>query len=448
MILNSKTWPFYSKIIASSADPTDYSPAACDRLMDALGDYVVNVKGVHPQFKAHNKIQVIDFRDGHSRKRYEAAYENFLQEKARIEAKREEGTFGGNAGLQILVQLLKFRMAAELEKVPDICERMIAAVNNEGKAAVCAFNFKQSIAHSIKYLVDAGVPRDQISLIWGGGNSSVSAKKKKKLDLKKKITENKALMDLFSDADIDMADIGLEYLSESATVVIDDSLGLGPQSQKERQHEIDKFQKGKSLYCFFTLKSGGVGLSLHHTDELTNRWKEKTGFLDWKKIIDDYNKNKPDNHKVFPGKTRKKDSGYSVEEDIPFIPTRPRKLFGATTYSAIEMVQMLGRCARLTSLSDTEQIILFYKGTIEERVAWIVSTKLRCLRKVVRQKESWEDVIMGGYTQDDKDLTEDMKEGQEAIKNTEMGEAEEDSTSILFGDESTEDEESEEEEKK
>ena len=70
------------------------------------------------------------------------------------------------------------------------------------------------------------------------------------------------------------------------------------------------------------------------------------------------------------------------------------------TYSAIELVQGLGRCPRLTSLSDTPQELVYYRGTVEESVARIVAQKLRCLSRVVRMKESWEDVIVGGVSAD------------------------------------------------
>lgn len=39
--------------------------------------------------------------------------------------------------------------------------------------------------------------------------------------------------------------------------------------------------------------------------------------------------------------------------------------------------------------------MMFFRGTIEEDVAAIVSLGLRCLTKVVRNKETWEDMIVG-----------------------------------------------------
>lgn len=371
MILNNDTWPSYAKRVASPKDPDEYSPQAIENLMVDLDSYIVDVKGVHPQFKALNRIQMMQFRNAEERAYYQKAYDRFLMEKAKIEEKAGKGSVG-NSGMQILVEFLKFRQAAEEIKVESICDAMVDAVNNYKQAAVAAFNFKFSIAKAVKYLNERyGISRDNISLIWGGGNSSMSKERKKKLDMKKKIEGNDMLKQLFAEADIDMYDLGLNTVDEQRKVVIDETLRLGSQSKEERQKEIDRFQRGKSLFCFYTFKSGGVGLSLHHTDEST---KEKV---------------------------RRKTNGFAVEEDISSIPTRQRVCFVSTTYSAFELVQGLGRCPRLTSLSDTPQTILFYSGTIEEQVAYIVSTKLKCLRKVVQQKESWEDCIMGGVSDED-----------------------------------------------
>lgn len=392
-ILNNKTWSTYSHSVGGhNVDPEEYSPSAIERLMEDIKDYVVSVKNVRPQFKAVNKTQVISFKTEEQRQRYNKAYEVFLMNKAKIEAKAASSGVVGNMKMQILVEILKFRQAAEDIKVEDIVDAMYASYV-AGQAPVASFNFKPSIAKGVKILHDKyGISRDLVSLIWGGGNTTMSAKRKAKLDIKNKIKENDLLASLFEDAGIDMADLGLDQVEAAKTVVIDDSLRLGPQSKEERQREIDKFQKGKSLFCFFTFKSGGVGLSLHHSDELT---KEKC---------------------------RRKESGYVYEEDIPLIPTRQRVLFCATTYSAMELVQALGRCPRLTSLSETPQTILFYRGTIEERVANIVSLKLRCLRKVTPGNSGdWQPVILGGYKQDDKGQVKLLKDGEDAIKEIEEG---------------------------
>lgn len=166
---------------------------------------------------------------------------------------------------------------------------------------------------------------------------------------------------------------------------------FGPQNRVARQEEIDRFQSGNSRVAMFTFKSGGVGLSLHHTDE-------------WAKVD--------------------KETGNKI------VKSRQRRAFLAPTYSAIEIVQGLGRAHRLTSLTDTEQTILFYRGTIEEAVYAIVNLKMRCLRKVTQAKESWDSLITEAkkesdfISEEDKnavsvgtdnvaDLQNDMTEGED-----------------------------------
>jgi len=56
--------------------------------------------------------------------------------------------------------------------------------------------------------------------------------------------------------------------------------------------------------------------------------------------------------------------------------------------------QSSGRVPRLTSLSDTEQNCLLYEGTVEVDIAEVYSSKLLCLSKVVKQNESWVDLIL------------------------------------------------------
>lgn len=353
--LTNKNWETFAKIIADPADPIEYSPAAVDRLTTVMDDYIVRVKGVHPQFKAINKVQMISFQSVAEREFYDKAWERYLEEKAKLEEDPP-----ANSQFLILVEMLKFAQAAEECRAPYLAKAMWEAVTKHNQAACCAVKFKRTIIKAIKILCyDYNIPRELISIIWGGGQT-ISKKQK----LKSKITANQAVLDALTAAGVTMKDIDLDDIDAPPLEELPPELELGIQNAKTRQKEIDKFQSGKSLYCFYTFRAGGVGLSLHHTDEFT---KEKV---------------------------RHKESGYAFVEDIPKIPTRQRINFVAPTYSAIEMVQGLGRCPRLTSLSDTPQLMIFYRGTIEERIAAIVSMKLKCLTKVIRQKESWEDVIV------------------------------------------------------
>lgn len=366
MPLTNDHWLAFSEDIASNwgksdTKPDERSPAAVDRLVEYIKDYVGWVKGIKYQFHANNRVNIIQFETKEDEKFYNDAWERFLQKKAKLEA--SEGLSKAEVRMNMLAALTIFRIAAEScpGRVKRLAREMYHAVQ-EGRAAVCSVNFKITICKIVEILVkEYKVPRHMISLIWGG-----APKPKKKAILKANIINNQAMLDMLSSKGISLKDLDLDEIEAAEEDKwLSPELKLGAQSQKQRQEEIDRFQSGKALYALYTFRAGGVALDLHHCDDYTTQ------------------------------KVRHKESGYAYEEDIPNIPTRPRINFVAPTYSPIELVQGLGRCARLTSLSHTEQIMMFYAGTIEEDVAAIVSLGLRCLTKVVRNRESWEDMIVG-----------------------------------------------------
>lgn len=390
--LTNSHWPTFAEDIAHPAEPHEHSPAAIERLTDKLEDYLVRVKNVKTQFKAKNSVKMIDFETAEEQEFYEQAYAKFLTEKAKIEG--NEGLSSGEGYWAVMVKFLKYRQAAELSRAEYLARRMWQCVNGVDEdlggfyAAVAALNFKNTIVKITRILIEKyKVPRSQISLIWGGAPKQTKTQKlKKKLDTGELSQE---IIDAFMAEGVDLNELTAEVEDQPEFVAdIPPEYQLGNQNAKERQKEIDKFQSGKSLYCLYTFRAGGVGLSLHHTDELT---KEKV---------------------------QHKESGYAVESDISEIPTRQRVNFVAPTYSAIELVQGLGRCPRINSLSDTPQFLLFYKGTVEEKVAHIVSIKLRCLGKVVKQKEAWQDVVVSGKQYIDTGSKDTEEDGELVVDNT------------------------------
>lgn len=358
--LSNATWPTYASIVAAPSGPEEYNEAAVERLTKDLDKYIVRVRGVRPQFDAHNKITMIHFETQEERKYYEDTEARYLRKKRKMEQDIEAGATV--SGIWALVLLNERCMAAELCRKEHLAKRLHQAVQ-DGYAGVCALKYKATMIAVVQILASKyGVPRDKISLVWGGGQTALTKKQKTKAGIKEKAEQ---LEKLGIGTDQLLSDLDLEDVEDRVIEELEPSLRLGPQSKEERQREIDRFQSGKTLYALYTFKAGGVGLSLHHSDEMS----------------------------AF--KCRRKKNGYVVLEDIPKVPIRPRKNFVAPTYSAMELVQGLGRCPRLTSLSDTEQELLFYTGTVEDDVARIVSQKLRCLSRVVRMRESWQDVVVG-----------------------------------------------------
>lgn len=375
VLITNENWPTFAINVAHPAKPTEHSPKSVERLMKELLPYIVDVKGVRSQFHAINTVEVLEFETAEDQDFYESAMERWEKDKARFESIAK--TTGRGQGMCILAAFTKFRQAAELCKATLLARRAHHKIL-EGYAPVIAACFKTTIVRVIQLMCSKyGYKRSDISLIWGGKSEGKSKALKKK-ELRDKLAGHADFLEELQKMGASIEELGLtssdiaELMDEEAEKLNVELKGhdlqLGSQSKKQRQIEIDNFQSQKTLMCIFTFKAGGVGLSTHHSDEHT---KEKV--------------------------RRKKDSNWAVEEDIPNIPTRPRSADLTPVYSAIEMVQGLGRCPRLTSLSNTPQSLLFFKGTIEEEVAKSVSIKLRCLKKVVRQKESWESIIVGGY---------------------------------------------------
>ena len=415
--LSNETWQTYAGIIAYPSKPDEYNEAAVERLCKDLDQYIVRVRGVRPQFDAENSITMIHFETPEERKYYEDTEARYMRKKAKLAQDIASGAVAGGGGIWPLVLLNERCMAAELCRAAHIARRMYEAYK-AGYAACCACKYKATMIKVMTILESKyGISRDLVSFVWGGGKTKLTKKQTAAINVKAKVDElTKAGMTV--EEILDMLDITLEDLAEAEAkdelmANIPEHLRLGMQDKEERQNEIDRFQSGKTMFCMYTFKAGGVGLSLHHTDELTTRWDEsKAGFAEWKQEIDKWNdakvldetapegviryRHKRDSEKVKPGKCRRKKNGYVYVEDIPFIPVRPRWNFVSPTYSAIELVQGLGRCPRLTSLSVTKQELLFYTGTVEVEVSVIVAGKLRCLTYIVRMRESWQDCITVG----------------------------------------------------
>lgn len=398
----------FAKSVAAPSEPNEYNAAAMERAMKYLSPYIIEMSGVRTQFKARNACVGIDFRTEQERAFFNGAWERFMLEVEEIRKRSVDD--GRSSAMDERIARLKFRIAGEQCKAKAIAESMYKDVSTGKFAAVAAFNFQSPIAMCVKELIETyGVPRHKISIRWGG-NSAYGGGGEEKTYTEQQILEilvrkgrgekipNKVFNDIKAQlkSKIDKLDkLPAEWR-------------LGPQSREQGQEEVDRFQRGDSEYCFFTFKSGGVALSLHHTDEWTD-FKCR----------------------------RRPDSNFAFEEDIPIVPTKPRRLYASPTYSPIELVQGLGRCPRLTSLSDTEQTILFYRGTVEMAVMLMVSRGLASLSKVITTREDWSDCILRAAVDREsvkeitnKQIEDTLVEQDEIVTTTESGSDEEDGEEI------------------
>jgi len=156
------------------------------------------------------------------------------------------------------------------------------------------------------------------------------------------------------------------WLALTKTYGIDeDKIGYvtGGQTPEARQRSVDAFQRGEKDYMLLTVAAGGVGISLHHDNENA----------------------------------------------------RPRHIILPPTWSAIDLIQCVGRSHRITSMSNTLQEVLWYRNTIEERVAAVVENKVRCINKAVSAKEQWASLFAPDVDDDlgnvDKDTDDEIDYG-------------------------------------
>jgi hypothetical protein len=124
----------------------------------------------------------------------------------------------------------------------------------------------------------------------------------------------------------------------------------GGQSETFRQEQIDKFQTDKSIVCLCNIASGGIGVSLHHTE--TSQ--------------------------------------------------RPRTTLITPSFRAEHLVQTLGRTARAGSLSKPLQRIVLAADTIEEEVFDALVRKLGNFDRLLDsdltglvQADQWEQLKKG-----------------------------------------------------
>lgn len=132
---------------------------------------------------------------------------------------------------------------------------------------------------------------------------------------------------------------------------------VGGQSDKERQGNMDEFNRCDRPIMLFTLRSGGTGIDLPHS---------------------------ADNPRACP-----------------------RSLILPTTWSPFDYLQAVGRPHRINSISDTTVDTLWYNNTIEERVYSVMAPGLESLATFLTRANSIIDVF---NQESDKDLDEKLVE--------------------------------------
>lgn len=349
--VSRETFPEFARTLTLGADPRQANAAALERWGAAIGDRFVKPPGDPQKVKALNKVKLFEITDEANKNMLKNAMKNYLESLERT------GRSIDPQG-QVMVAFMVMARAAELATVDTWVADAIHAHQN-GYAPVIAIRFVETLKELVmklcesEYFKSKNLTKQKISLIWGGNREI----KPEELLPETRAAEIAAKMGMWILDNPDEArkpkaeDIGItkeefrsfhkgiKYTSErifremtkDAFAARNEKLRemkLHNQNQKERHENVQDFLNGATEFCIYTLSSGGTGISLDHR----------------------------------------------------FQYTRPRKVLSTLTYWAEEVAQALGRCVRITTLTDTLQEIYVPEGTLlSDHMAPKLARKLKSI---------------------------------------------------------------------
>lgn len=317
-----------------------------------VGKYLYSMPKVKWPFRARNRNIVTDFACEADREYYRNALVRYQEKCRQLRKKTSKNNRFAKA-----VAVNEFRRAVEPLRAPFIVDRILHNWRTGTKATIVGCAYKETMIRIAFLLDEAGFPVEkEAAFIWG-------AVKRFKPELVYTQEEIKAILKKIAENPFESIDKTTEIRLRESIRFHEDriinqetaeqqtarharlkELGLfGGQTRLQRQRQIDKFQQGAGCaLAMFTLAAGGTGLSLHHN---------------------------------------------SVRQ-------LPRETYLTPTYNGPEIKQALGRGARRTSLSDTDQYLCWMRGTVEEsEVAPRIDAKLHCLAELTNRNFDITDLL-------------------------------------------------------
>jgi len=403
--LTRETFPEFARTLTLGADPRQANAAALERWSAALGDRFVKPPGDPQKVKALNKVKLFEITDPANKAMLKNAMKNYL------EALERTGRSIDPQG-QVMVAFMVMARAAELASVDTWVADAINAHRN-GYAPVIAIRFTETLKELVMKLCESdyfktqGLTKDKISLIWGGNREikpeellpeARAAEIAAKMGMWILDNPNEARKPKAEDIGISKEEFrafhkGIKYTSERIfrEMTKDQfaarneklrTMKLHNQNQQERHENVQNFLNGATEFCIYTLSSGGTGISLDHR----------------------YNY------------------------------TRPRSVMSTMTYWAEEFAQALGRCVRITTLTDTVQEIYVPEGTLlSDHMAPKLARKLKSVDAIGSSN-----VDLAG------ELEKALRDRQAAIKLTAEDLAASESTGVIETDEDEDEDDNEE----
>jgi hypothetical protein len=346
---NFSTW---AKAFAGTvgATPNEASPEVLAAFRKEFSDYIVLPPRDPKTVRAYNSVKLVDFENERDKKFYQDALDRYVEQMER------EGK--GGREVNKLAAMNQFRDAEEWIKAPYFA-RMALESHANGFAPVIGVSRTATVKEIVRKLCAAGVPRNKISVVWGG-NEIVSTESLEKIIGPRLFKEIGSLVMRFHRSPDGMTPEErtavrryLTWAKEQARNNETEAeqavrhkelmkLRLDASTPEQRQDEIDKFQNGDTEYCIFTLPAGGTGVDLDHQVE----------------------------------------------------GVRPREGFFTICYYVEEFLQALYRTMRLATLSDVRQHMVFFRNTIvADHVAPILDKKIKSVSTVLQVGSLVEDVV-------------------------------------------------------
>lgn len=335
MIVTSDTFPQFAKYF--SRDPAQPNDAAMERYREYMAQYIVITPKVRWPHKARNFCTLCTFENEASRNRYRTAEERYIQ----MCQKMGKDSSGINNPLTVLTQ---YSVASEPERVPFVVNSMWNDIHHK-MYPIALYRHRQSVIKTVMGLHKRGLPRNKISIIWGGAEEidqrlllsqqqvmEMAQKALKGIALTRK--ERKALITTVQWQEDKARNEDLSDEAQRERYGIMEQLGLyDKQDEVARQIEVDRFTEGDTMALVGTIAAGGVGLSFDHS----------------------------------------------------MFRSRKRRTYTSLLYSMEDFIQALCRGMRRMSLSDIDQSICLLKGTIEEtHMGPILDRKLRSWGTLVK----------------------------------------------------------------
>lgn len=346
--LDRENFSSFARALTLGADIAKSNAAALTRWSAYIGDRYIKPPNDPRTTVVTNRVKLFRITDPAALKMVNGAMDNYREAIAR------QGRTIDPRG-EVMVSFMIMARAVELATVDTWVADSISA-HRDGQAPVVALRFIESLKDYVmkltesSYFKELGYTAKNISLIWGGSAeikqedllSTARAGEITKLISAWVLNGETTGMPKAEDIGIDPKEYrqfkkGIKYTSErlfremskEAFSARNDKLRamhLHNQNQKERYNSVQDFLNGVTEFCCYTLSSGGTGISIDH------RFKH----------------------------------------------TRPRRVMSTLTYWAEEFSQALGRCDRLTTLSDTLQEIYVPQDTlISDHMAPKLAQKLK-----------------------------------------------------------------------